>query len=292
MRAMWKGSIAFGLVNVPVKLYSATETHDVRLHQVHDEDGGRIRYQRKCEVCGEVVAYEHIDKAYEEDGKTVVLRDDDLKSLPVERSREIEVVQFVPSKQVDPIRLEKSYYLEPTGTALKAYTLLRRVLDETARTAIVRISIRQRQRLAVLRVHDDVLMVQTMLWDDEIRAAEFASLDEKPRIQAKELDLAKAIVRELSGDFAPDEYQDDYQVQLRQLVEAKLEQGDAIDTAATFGEEAEEAEVLDLMEALQRSVERRKAGGDAKGGGSKGAGSKGTASKGTKDSGAKRSKSA
>lgn len=298
MRAMWKGSIAFGLVNVPVKLYSATETHDVRLHQVHDEDGGRIRYQRKCEICGEIVAYEHIDKAYEEDGKTVVLRDEDLKALPVERSREIEVVQFVPSKQVDPIRLEKSYYLEPTGSALKAYTLLRRVLDETERTAIVRISIRQRSRLAVLRVHDDVLMVQTMLWDDEIRAADFASLDEKPRIQAKELDLAKAIVKELSGDFAPDEYEDEYQVQLRQLVDAKLEQGDAIDTAATFGEEAEEAEVLDLMEALQRSVERRK--GAAKGSGSsKDSGSKGSGSSkdsGSKDSGSrstsKRSKSA
>lgn len=276
MRAMWKGSIAFGLVNVPVKLYSATETHDVRLHQVHGEDGGRIRYQRRCEVCGEVVAYADIDKAYEEDGTTVVLRDDDLAALPVERSREIEVVQFVPSKQIDPIRLERSYYLEPTGSALKAYTLLRRVLDETARTAIVRISIRQRQRLAVLRVHDDVLMVQTMLWDDEIREPAFSSLDEKPRIPSKELDLAKAIVDQLSGDFAPDEHQDDYQVQLRQLVEAKLEQGDAIDTAATFGEPAEEAEVLDLMEALQRSVERRKAG----------------AKQGSKASGSTRSKSA
>lgn len=271
MRAMWKGSIAFGLVTVPVKLYSATETHDVRLHQVHDEDGGRIRYQRRCEVCGEVVAYQHIDKAYEEDGKTVVLREEDLGSLPVERSREIEVVQFVPSAQIDPIRLERSYYLEPTGAALKAYTLLRRVLDETDRTAIVRISIRQRQRLAVLRVHDDVLMVQTMLWDDEIREPAFASLEETPRILAKELELATAIVDHLSGDFAPDEYEDDYQVQLRQLVEARLARGDAIDTAATFGEPAEEAEVLDLMEALQRSVERRRAGAstDAKGSGSK-----------------------
>lgn len=258
MRAMWKGSIAFGLVNVPVKLYSATETHDISLHQVHDEDGGRIRYQRKCEVCGKVIDYKHIDKAYEEGGKTVILRDDDLKSLPVERSREIEVVQFVPSEQIDAIRLERSYFLEPSETAAKAYALLRRVLEETKRTAVVKISIRQRSRLAVLRVHEDVLMVQTLLWDDEIRQADFATLDEKPRIQTKELDLAKAIVRELSGDFAPAEYEDEYQVQLQKLVEAKLEQGDAVDTAATFGEEPAEAEVLDLMEALQRSVERRK----------------------------------
>lgn len=258
MRAMWKGSIAFGLVNVPVRLYAATETHDLQLHQVHDEDGGRIRYQRKCEACGEIVEFKHIDKAYDEGGQRVILRDEDLKSLPVERSREIEVVQFVPSDQIDDIRLDRSYYLEPIDAALKAYTLLGRVLEETSRTAVVRVSIRQRSRLAVLRVRDDVLTLQTMLWDDEIRAADFDSLADRPKVQKKEIDLAKAIVRELEGDFAPQDFEDEYQVQLQRLVEAKLEQGDAIDAAATFGEEPEEAEVLDLMEALQRSVDRRK----------------------------------
>ena len=151
MRAIWKGAISFGLVNVPVKLYAATEDHDVGLHQVHDKDGGRIRYQRRCEVCGKVVEYAHIDKAFDDGSTTVVLTEEDLKSLPEERSREIEVVEFVPSKQIDPIMFDRSYFLEPDKTAVKAYALLRRTLEETERTAIVQFSLRQKTRLAALR---------------------------------------------------------------------------------------------------------------------------------------------
>ena len=136
MRSIWKGAITFGLVNVPVKLYSATEDHDVELHQVHDADGGRIRYQRKCEVCGKVVEYANIDKAYAEGATTVVLTDDDLKSLPEERSKEIEVVEFVPSEQIDPIMFDRSYFLEPDKTATKAYALLRRTLEEIGRAHV------------------------------------------------------------------------------------------------------------------------------------------------------------
>ena len=152
MRAIWKGAITFGLVNVPVKLYAATEDHDVQLHQVHDADGGRIRYQRRCEVCGKVVDYEHIDKAFEEGGTTVVLTEDDLSALPEERSREIEVVEFVPSDQIDPIMFDRSYFLEPDKAAVKAYALLRRTLEESDRTAIVQFSLRQKTRLGALRV--------------------------------------------------------------------------------------------------------------------------------------------
>ena len=151
MRAIWKGAITFGLVNVPIKVYSATEDHDISLHQVHDADGGRIRYQRRCEVCGKVVEYEHIDKAYAEGKTTVVLTEDDLKSLPEERSQEIEVVEFVPSEQIDPIMFDRSYFLEPEKTAVKAYALLRRTLEETDRTAIVQFSLRQKTRLGALR---------------------------------------------------------------------------------------------------------------------------------------------
>ena len=157
MRAIWKGAITFGLVNVPVKLYSATEDHDVGLHQVHDADGGRIRYQRRCEVCGKVVEYAHIDKAFAEGSTTVVLTEDDLKSLPEERSKEIEVVEFVPSEQIDPIMFDRSYFLEPDKTAVKAYALLRRTLEETDRTAIVQFSLRQKTRLGALRARDKVL---------------------------------------------------------------------------------------------------------------------------------------
>ena len=158
-----------------MKLYSATEDHDVGLHQVHDADGGRIRYQRKCEVCGKVVDYEHIDKAYAEGATTVVLTEDDLKSLPEERSKEIEVVEFVPSEQIDPIMFDRSYFLEPEKTATKAYALLRRTLEETDRTAIVQFSLRQKTRLGALRARDKVLMLQSLLWDDEVREADFKS---------------------------------------------------------------------------------------------------------------------
>jgi DNA end-binding protein Ku len=261
MRAIWKGAITFGLVNVPVRLYSATEDHDVELHQVHDKDGGRIRYQRRCEVCGKVVDYEHIDKAFAEGSTTVVLTEEDLKSLPEERSREVEVVEFVPSDQIDPIMFDRSYFLEPERTAAKAYALLRRTLEETDRTAIVQFSLRQKTRLGALRSRGKVLMLQSLLWD-EVREADFDSLDSDVRVSAQELKMSASLVDNMSNDFAPDKFSDDYQEQLRQLIAAKLEQGDALDTAATFGEQDEgpaEADVIDLMEALRQSVERNRA---------------------------------
>ncbi|MCU1447153.1 Ku protein [Cryobacterium sp.] len=263
MRSIWKGSITFGLVNVPVKVYSATEDHDVELHQVHDADGGRIRYQRRCEVCGNIVDYAHIDKAFTDGDKTVVITDADLKSLPEERSREIDVVEFVPSDQLDPIMFDRSYYLEPDGSSPKAYVLLRRTLEQTDRTAIVHFALRQKTRLAALRVRDDVLMLQTLLWDDEVRVAEFPALETSVKISDRELDLSAALVDSFAADFTPGDYTDEYQAQLRRLIEEKLEKGDALDTEATFGATEEEAgggEVLDLMEALRRSVDRSRSG--------------------------------
>jgi DNA end-binding protein Ku len=265
MRAIWKGSLSFGLVNVPVKLYSATEDHDLPLHQVHDADGGRIRYQRTCELDGKVVPYEHIAKAYDDGDRRVILTDDDFAALPEERSREIEVVEFVPSEQVDPIMYERSYYLSPDSKSTKAYVLLRRTLEESDRTAIVQFALRQRTRLAALRVRDDVLVLQTLLWDDEVREARFPELDEAPRISAAELKMSKQLIESFESDFSPEKFTDDYQVQLRKLIDAKLEKGDAIDAEETFGREEEAGgEVLDLMEALRRSVERQR--GDKSGG--------------------------
>jgi len=260
MRSIWKGAIAFGLVNVPVKVYAATEDHDVALHQVHEKDGGRIRYQRRCEVCGEIVAYQDIDKAYDDGERTVVLTGEDLASLPAERSREIEVVEFVPSDQVDPLLLDRAYYLEPDSASPKAYVLLRRTLEQTDLTAIVRFSLRQKTRLAALRVRDKVLVLQTLLWGDEVRDAAFPALDEDVRISAKELELSASLVDSFAGDFDPSAFTDEYQEQLRTLIQAKLEAGDAVDTSATFGETEEEGEsggeVIDLMAALQASLEK------------------------------------
>ncbi|WP_028281392.1 Ku protein [Arthrobacter sp. H5] len=261
MRAIWKGAVAFGLVNVPVKVYSATEDHDISLHQVHNKDGGRIRYQRRCEVCGEIIEYKNIDKAYDDGERTVVLSAEDFASLPVEKSREIEVVEFVPSDQIDPIMLDRSYYLEPDSKSTKAYVLLRRTLEETDRTAIVQFSLRQKSRLAALRVRGDVLMLQTLLWDDEVREATFPSLDEKVRVSAKEKEMSAALVESFSSDFDPENFTDEYQEQLRVLIEAKLEKGEALDTDETFGETDEDdggGKVLDLMEALRRSVEKNR----------------------------------
>ncbi|WP_105034000.1 non-homologous end joining protein Ku [Cryobacterium aureum] len=258
MRSIWTGAITFGLVNVPVKVYSATEDHDVSLHQVHDADGGRIRYQRRCEICAKVIPYDHIDKAFDDGDQTVVLTADDFASLPSEHSKEIDVVEFVPSDQIDPIMLDKSYFLEPDGKSSKAYVLLRRTLEATDRTAIVHFALRQKTRLGALRVHGDVLMLQSLLWDDEVREAKFASLDERVNISAKELDMSAALVESFAADFAPDAFTDDYQDELRALIEAKLKSGDAVSTEVTFGETPEEGEggeVLDLMEALRRSVE-------------------------------------
>jgi DNA end-binding protein Ku len=286
MRAIWKGALTFGLVNVPVKVYSATEDHDVSLHQVHNKDGGRIRYQRICEIDGEVVPYSDIDKAYDDGDKTVVLTKEDLASLPAEKSREIDVVEFVPSEQIDLLTLDRAYYLEPDSSSPKAYVLLRKTLEQTDRTAIVRFSLRQKTRLAALRVRGDVLVLQTLLWADEVREAAFPALDESVRISAKELELSASLVESFASDFDPEQYTDEYQAELRTLIEAKLDKGDAVDTAETFGDREEEdagGEVIDLMAALRASVEKSRAAreGGAKSSGTSGgrSGSKSSASK-------------
>ncbi|MGY2744087.1 Ku protein [Pseudarthrobacter sp. O4] len=266
MRAIWKGAIAFGLVNVPVKAYTATEDHDISLHQVHNADGGRIRYQRRCEVCSIIVDYEDIDKAYEDDGRTVVLSREELKAIPAESSHEIDVVQFVPAEQLDPIMFEKSYYLEPDSKSPKAYVLLRRALEDTDRVAIVQFALRDKTRLGALRIRGEVLMLQALLWADEVREASFPALETSIRISAQEREMSAALVDSMAADFEPEQFTDDYQLQLRQLIEAKLEKGESLDTEETFGAPAAEAgsgEVIDLMEALRRSLEKKRGGGAA-----------------------------
>ncbi|HEX7352121.1 Ku protein [Brachybacterium sp.] len=262
MRAIWSGEITFGLVNVPVKLYGATRSHDISFHQVHDEDHGRIRYQRTCEVCGRVIDYEHIDKAYDDGDKTVVLTDEELDALPAEDNDEIDVVQFVPDEQVDPILLGTSYLLEPVGRSSKAYVLLRRTLEDTERTAIVTFTLRTKTRLGVLRIHENLLALQTLRWPTDLKDVDFGP--SRTTISAKELKMSAALVEQFSGDFEPELFTDEYQEQLRELVEAKLEEGDAVDTDATFGEDGSTEEsdgggkVISLMDALERSVQKRR----------------------------------
>ncbi|MBW4780234.1 Ku protein [Rhodococcus fascians] len=267
MRSIWKGSIAFGLVNVPVKVYSATEQHDIRFHQVHAKDGGRIKYDRICQECGKSVQFADIDKAYDSpDGERVILTDDDFDKLPAAEKHEIPVLEFVPTEQIDPILYDKSYFLEPDSSSPKAYVLLRETLEETERTALVHFTLRQKTRLAALRVRDNVLVIQTLLWPDEVRAAEFPSLDDAPSARPQEVKMATSLVESMSSEFDPTEYTDDYQIELRKLIDETLANGGekVIHTEAESQDDGEDAEVVDLVAALQRSVEA--AGKNAKSG--------------------------
>ncbi|WP_442800578.1 non-homologous end joining protein Ku [Rhodococcus sp. P-2] len=260
MRSIWKGSIAFGLVNVPVKVYSATEDHDIRFHQVHAKDGGRIKYNRVCSECGNTVQFADIDKAYDsEDGSRVILSDEDFNRLPAAEKHEIPVLEFVPNDQIDPILFEKSYFLEPDSASPKAYVLLSTVLTESDRTALVHFTLRQKTRLAAMRARDGVLVIQTLLWPDEVRAAEFPSLDDVEKPKAKELKMAQTLVESMAGDFDPTEFTDDYQLQLRQLLDEMIENGGKkVIPAAEVDQEGTDAEVVDLVAALQRSVDEAK----------------------------------
>ena len=258
MRAIWKGAVAFGLVNVPVKLYSATGEHSVPLHQVHKEDGGRIRYKKVCSVDGEEVPYADIAKGYEtDDGRMVVLTDADLDELPLATEREIAVEEFVPAEQVDPIMLGKTYYLEPEKTAAKPYALLREALKTTDRMAVVKVALRQRESMAVLRVRDDVICLQTLLWPDEVRDADFPILEADVQVRPQELQMAASLVESLAADFDPSAFEDRYQAALEALIEAKVTSGSTVKVATAEEDDADSGgEVVDLLSALQRSVEK------------------------------------
>jgi len=255
MRAIWKGAVSFGLVSVPVKLYSATESKDISFRQVHAKDGGRIKYQRICSLDGEEVAYADIAKGYEtEDGEMVILDDSDMADLPATSSREISVEKFVPSEQIDPMLFEKSYYLEPEKTGAKPYALLRKALEDADRMALVTVSLRNRMSLAVLRVRDDVIVMQTMMWPDEIRSPDFGAVDVEDAKPA-EVKMAKMLVETLAGDFQPDEFEDDYREAVEALVKAKIEGGEI---KAAPAARKSSGEVVDLLAALQRSVDAAK----------------------------------
>lgn len=267
MRSIWKGSIAFGLVNVPVKVYTATEDHDIKFHQVHAKDNGRVRYKRVCEVCGEVVEYGDLARAYEsDDGQMVAITDDDIATLPVERNHEIGVLEFVPAGEVDPMMFDRSYFLEPDSKSSKSYVLLAKTLAQTERMAIVNFTLRNKTRLAALRVKDfgkrDVMVIHTLLWPDEIRDPDFPVLDKEVEIKPAELKMAGQVVESMAEEFNPDRYHDSYQEQLRELIDAKLEGGEAF-TAEERPKELDETEdVSDLLAKLEASVKARS--GDAR----------------------------
>ena len=266
MRAMWSGAVSFGLVSVPVKLYSATTNHDVRFHQVHATDGGRIKYRRVCTVDGEEVEYADIVKGYEtDDGELITLTDEDLDSLPMAAGHEIDVIEFVPSDQIDPMLFEKSYYLEPEAKAAKPYALLREALVQTDRMAVVRFALRQRESIAVLRVRDKVIVLQTMLWPDEIREPDFDILDADVELRPQEQTMAASLVESLGADFDPSQFHDEYRDAVEEMIDRKRTTGETRPAPVATAPADEGDSMTDLLSALQASVDaaRSKAGGPA-----------------------------
>jgi DNA end-binding protein Ku len=256
VRAIWKGAISFGLVTIPVKLYSATEAKDVSFHQVRRSDGSRIKYKRVAAVDGEEVAYGDIAKGFElSSGETVVLTDEDFKDLPLTTSRAIDVLQFVPLEQLDPIFFEKSYYLEPDKAGVKPYVLLRDALAKSGQVAVVKVALRNRESLAALRVRDGVFVLETMLWPDEVRSPDFGFLGDEVEVRPQELAMAGSLIETLTGDFDASQYKDSYREALQAVIEAKVEGREVVQPHAA---EPTSGAVVDLMAALRASVDAAK----------------------------------
>ena len=257
-RTMWKGAISFGLVTIPVAVYPATEEKTLRFNQIHEEDGGRIRMKRTCSIDGEEVSYDEIVKGFEyEKDRYVILTDEDFDAVPVESSRAIDIVQFVDLDEIDPMLYKKSYYLVPDETGAKAYALLREALSQENKVGIAKVSFRDKEHLSALRFKDDAFVLETMYWPDEIRAADFGDVDVDVKVRDQELEMARTLIENLTADWNPEEFTDEYREALLKIVEAKIN-GEEIDIVAP----EPTAKVVDLMEALKASVAAAKTRGD------------------------------
>jgi DNA end-binding protein Ku len=257
MQTIWKGAISFGLVSIPVKVFSATEERGISLRQVHAADGGRIRYRRVCELDGTEVPYSDIAKGYDLGGGDLVVLDDaDLESLPLASTKGVEVLQFVAVEELDPVAVARSYYLQADLHGAKPYVLLRDALAKSGKVAIVKVALRSRESLATIRPHGEVLLLQLLLWPEEIRDPDALAPGSDVTVRQQEVDMAQAYIETMTASFDPDEYTDEYAAALRTVVDAKVA-GRQIGSAEAAATPA--AEVVDLMEALRQSVARAKA---------------------------------
>ncbi|MEV0533911.1 Ku protein [Kitasatospora sp. NPDC050463] len=259
MQTTWKGTISFGLVSIPVHLYSATQEHDVPLHQVHAKDGGRVRMKRYCEQEEKEVPYGEIAKGYESpDGRTVTLTDEDLADLPLPSKKVIDVLAFVDAAEIDPLMFSKAYYVGVADkAAAKPYALLRDALTESGQIAVTKIALRTRESPAVLRVHDGTLVLQTCIWPDEVRSAAGIAPEEQVTVRPQELKMARSLMDTLSEDFDLSQLHDDYQQALQQVIEARI-QGVEVPHEEEPGEAPDN--VIDLMAALRSSLKEAKGG--------------------------------
>lgn len=256
MRPIWKGAISFGLISIPVKLFSAVENKSLKFHLLHEADGGRIKYQRECAKCGKEVTWDDIIKGYEySKDHYVTFTDEELASLDVDSIRAIDVVTFVALEDIDPVYFNKPYYVVPETTGIKAYKLLAEALEAEGQVGVAKVALREKEHLATIRLKDDVFVLETMHWPDEIRAADFEELDKKVEVRDQEVKMARQLIQQLSGEFKPEEFEDEYRIRLEELAENKV-QGQEVTVAAE--PEAEPAPVVDIMEALKASVSEAK----------------------------------
>ena len=252
-RAIWSGSIAFGLVNAPVRLYAAIDEHDLDLHLVHVEDGSRIGYLKICKAEGEPVPDDEIAKGYESNGRVVLLEDEDFQAARGEGTKTIEIRDFVPYEQIDPIYFERTYYLGPDRGAENVYRLLVEAMEQAELAALVDFFFRDREQLACLRVRDGVLLLEKMYYADEIRPHEDVRPDRRGKLDRKELDMALSLIERFTGEFDPTRYEDTYRERLLEVVRRKR-RGETIEAPQV----EEEAAPTDLLEALRASVEAAK----------------------------------
>lgn len=256
MHTMWKGSISFGLVNIPVKMFAATEDKDVRFRNIHKECHSPVKYELTCPSCNRKLSPDEIVRGYEyEPGRFIIIEDSDLDVLRPDVTKSVEIVDFVLLKDIDPIYFAKSYYLAPQDTGSKAYNLLREAMNKTGRIAVARIVIRDKESLAVVRVYRNVLVLETIYYPDEVRdVSQVPGLNENVKLTGAELDMATQLIDSLTHEFEPQKYRNEYRDKLLELINKKAEGREIV-----AGPEAPKTNVIDLMQALQASLQQTQA---------------------------------
>ncbi|HEY8677136.1 MAG TPA: Ku protein [Candidatus Dormibacteraeota bacterium] len=259
MRAIWSGTISFGMVSIPVRLFTATESHDVRLHLLHRECGARLKNIRWCPVHDRAIPWEDVERGFESaKDRYVPITQEDLDNLPVKTVRSVEISDFVKLEEVDPIYFDKAYYLAPSENGAKAFALLRQALEQTGRAAVAKVAIRDKESLCLVRPYQGMLTMETMFYANEVRSADELATTESSasKVSPRELQMAVSLIENLSNRFDPERYEDDYQAALKKVIDAKLEGVPVPQAPRTKG-----TKVVDLMEALRASIEATNKGG-------------------------------
>ncbi len=264
MRAIWSGAISFGMVSIPVRLFTATESHDVSFHLLHKDCGARLKNLRWCPVHEKEVPWEDVERGYEfAKGQYVPITEEDLNRLPISTVHNVNISDFVKLDEVDPIYYEKSYYLAPEETGAKAFVLLKRALEETRRAAVAKVAIRDKESLCLVRPYGDALALETMFYADEVRPVKDLDLPDinKIRVSSRELEMAVSLIGNLSDTFDVTRYEDEYRAALQKLIAAKVEGAPAPEAPAE-----QPGKLVDLMAALKASIEatQKKPAGEAR----------------------------